>query len=165
VIPIVFHFDGQEFKPVPFPLKQAAFAGIAQIASNDAWIVGRGGPNPTLTAHWDGKVWTVVPSPGAGTGTSSQLTGVSAISSTDVWASGIVQLLGNSGGFLNLVEHWDGKSWTVSPIPSSQAQFDVLKAALAFPSGNVFMAGSRLHCVNHFCAGFDSVVFHTKQGN
>ncbi len=156
-VPVVMHFDGRKFTKVPFPVRGVALSGIAEIANNDAWIVGSNGF--PLTAHWDGKVWTVVPSPHAGT--SSGLTGVSAISSTDLWASGDVT---DQRGFSNLVEHWDGKRWTISPIPSPKGGFDELSAVIAFPSGSVFVAGTGLHCDGNFCGGFDSVVFHTTQG-
>lgn len=156
-IPVVMHFDGQTFTQMPFPGKGVALSGIAEIASNDAWIVGSNGF--PLTAHWDGKVWKKVPSPGPGT--ASGLTAVSALSSTDLWASGDVK---DRRGFSNLVEHWDGKRWTISPIPSPVGGFDELSAALAFPSGSVFVAGTALHCDITGCGGFDSVIFHTTQG-
>src|SRR5207248_3279171 len=66
---------------------------VAAISTNDAWAVGSysdqqfAGPNQTLTEHWDGSAWSVVPSgnPGA---SDDVLLGVAAVSPDDVWAVG-----------------------------------------------------------------------------
>jgi hypothetical protein len=159
--PVVMHFDGQQFTQVPFPGTKLDIGGIAEIAANDAWIVGSNGS--AMTAHWDGKAWTVVPSPGAGI--FSGLTGVSAISSTDIWASGDIEDTKKGVlSFLYLIEHWDGKSWTISPIPATKGGFDSLFGVQAFPSGSVFVAGSALECAGNNCFGFTPAIFHTTQG-
>jgi hypothetical protein len=159
--PIVMHFDGREFKRVAFLGTKLDFGGITAITTDDAWIVGTNGS--TLTAHWDGQVWKVVPSPGVGI--FSSLTGVSAISSTEVWASGRSEESKNGNLLFNyLVEHWDGKSWTISPVPATKGGFDIFFGAQAFPSGNVFMVGSALDCIGVNCLGFAPAVFHTTQG-
>lgn len=158
--PLVIHFDGKQFTPVPFPGNRLNLAGITMIATDDAWITGSDGT--TLAAHWDGKAWTRVPTPTAGQ--SSGLRGVSAISSTNVWAAGSFHEPNVIGA--NLVEHFDGKIWTISPIqPSTLGGFNGLVDALAFSDGNVFLAGSELQCQGTFCDGFASVIFHTSQGN
>ena len=46
-------------------LPVSALRGIAAIAPDDVWAVGRmrkEGEWMTLIEHWDGKVWSVVPS-------------------------------------------------------------------------------------------------------
>jgi len=159
--PIVWHFDGSQFTPVPFPVADASIGGITQITSNDAWIVGSNGT--ALTVHWDGTAWTEVPNPGGGAGTVTGLSQAAAVSSTDIWASGDLTFAG--GGFFNFAEHWDGTSWTVSPIPTSEQEFDELNAALAFPNGHVYLAGTRIGpCNQQTCGVFDSVVFRTTKG-
>src|SRR5947209_4829204 len=55
---------------------------IAALSSADIWAVGNV-ESQTLTMHWDGSQWSIVPSPSAGT-----LYGVAAVSSTNVWAAG-----------------------------------------------------------------------------
>jgi hypothetical protein len=45
-----------------------------------------GGTNATLTEHWSGSAWTVVPSPAPGT--LSLLRSVRGTSPSDVWAVG-----------------------------------------------------------------------------
>jgi hypothetical protein len=88
------------------------------------WAVGssfRGNPNPTQTLieHWNGKRWSIVPSPVLG-GT-ARLNGVDAFSSRDVWAVGIFSPTSTTTGVL--IEHWDGKQWNVVPSPAEAVPF------------------------------------------
>ena len=65
--------------------------GTAVLSPCDAWAVGQSvdnGVTSTLTEHWDGAIWKVVPSPSPGNGTSVRLTSVRADSTGDVWAVG-----------------------------------------------------------------------------
>ncbi len=65
--------------------------GVTAASENDVWAVGGYTNNhvysQTLTEHWNGTGWKVVPSPNPGT-LSNQLQGVAAISTSDVWAVG-----------------------------------------------------------------------------
>jgi hypothetical protein len=65
--------------------------GVSMISANNVWSVGYyQGSNfvgLTLTEHWNGTQWSVVTSPSPGS-ISTQLAGVAAISSTNVWAVG-----------------------------------------------------------------------------
>jgi hypothetical protein len=56
------------------------------IAANDVWDVG-GSDGETLVEHWDGSIWSVVPSPNVGTGGNS-LSGVAVVGANDVWTVG-----------------------------------------------------------------------------
>jgi hypothetical protein len=58
--------------------------------------------------HWNGTRWTRVPSPSPGG--SSGLTGVSAPTGPDAWASGFY--IPAAGGEVTLLLHWNGTSWT-----------------------------------------------------
>ena len=87
---------------------------ISASSANDVWAVGFSGGYyywATLTEHWDGVSWSVVPSPDPGY---SQLYGVWAESANDVWAVGTYYL----GGYRTLVEHWDGSTWSIVPNPN-----------------------------------------------
>ena len=78
---------------------------------NDIWAVGYA-DYQTLTEHWDGFQWSIVPSPNVGYG--PQLSGVTALASNDVWA------VGSSNNYTTtLVLHWDGSSWSVVSSPNS----------------------------------------------
>src|SRR5579859_6470269 len=78
--------------PNPSTSTWSLLNGIAAISASDVWAVGGStlpGSNvgQTLTEHWNGKHWNVVPSPNEGTA-SNQLSSVAAISTNDVWAVG-----------------------------------------------------------------------------
>jgi hypothetical protein len=62
-------------------------------SGNDVWVVGYdpgsgGNPRQTVTMHWDGSAWSVVPSPNVGSG-SNELYGVRG-GGNDIWAVGNV---------------------------------------------------------------------------
>ena len=65
--------------------------GVTVLSPCDAWAVGfdldSGGMDKTLTEHWNGSTWTVVPSPNVA-GLDNILNGVRAESPTDIWAVG-----------------------------------------------------------------------------
>jgi hypothetical protein len=121
-----------------------SFSGVAMNSPTDIWAVGSTtasifGPGATLAEHWDGTRWTVVPTPNAGQQTSQQLSGVAAVSSTDVWAVGQVSGLVGPGPSA-LILHWDGATW--SPITSpSIGSGSSLNAVSAVSSTDVWAAG------------------------
>ena len=68
----------------------------------------------TLVESWDGRTWTVVPSPDVVGADQSVLTGVSCLSVATCFA------VGSSGAGPSskmLVESWDGKAWSIDPSP------------------------------------------------
>src|SRR5690348_15048662 len=67
-----------------------------------------------LTEHWDGVQWNVVPNPNPPGTQVSNLNGVSAVSSNDVWAVG---RWGDGSYDHTLMKHWDGVQWSVVPSP------------------------------------------------
>jgi len=89
---------------------------VAIESACDAWAVGfqtGSATNATLTEHWDGTAWTVVPSPAPGS--YSVLRSVRGTSPSDVWAVGSYD-----AGTMNktLILHWDGHAWTRVTSPS-----------------------------------------------
>ena len=159
---VILHFEGQKFSNVAFPsLSSVSLGEIAAIAPNDAWVVGAkassGVGETTLTAHWNGKRWTIVPSPNATA--ANALGGVSAISSTDVWAVGCGLCGSDAGLGTILVEHWDGSQWTINPTPLI-GNGDIFSSILALSSGDVFVAGT----VSGQGAFADNLVLHGKEG-
>ncbi len=88
---------------------------VAAVSANDAWAVGIDATFQTLIKHWDGKAWSVVPSPNPGTNF-NHLFGVAALSATDAWAVGRTA---NSDPLdrwpKGLMERWDGTQWSALP--------------------------------------------------
>src|SRR5439155_15840401 len=116
--------------------------GATAISPDDIWAAGYAFSNAdfvghTLTLHYDGTSWSVVPSPDAGLG--DLLYGVSASSSTDVWAVG--QYADLDQNVHALTEHWDGTSWTVVP-GADVGTGSFLFAVSSTPTGNAWAVGS-----------------------
>jgi hypothetical protein len=100
---------------------------VSGVSADDAWAVGRSG-NPgyvqavTLIEHWDGRHWSIVPSPNrggdGGRPPNSELHGVVAITHRDAWAVG------------DLLAHWDGSAWDSAPMPPGDTMtlYDVAAA-------------------------------------
>src|SRR5258708_98774 len=110
------HGAGLHVVRSPFISNSSLDAAVI-IADNDIWAVGfigaGSGPFQTLAEHFDGTSWSIVSSP-AFSGVSG-LTGVSADSSTDVWAGGDLTW----GGPTSL--HWHGQAG--SQIPTAPLRF------------------------------------------
>jgi hypothetical protein len=122
---LIEHFDGNVWSVVPSPSPgalQNILYGVAAISDSDVWAVGAeqdaNGPWHTLTEHWDGSSWSVVNAVDAGS-SGNQLYAVKALASNNVYAVG--QQAG--AGFPNqaLIEHWNGRAWSVvsSPVDAS----------------------------------------------
>jgi hypothetical protein len=92
---------------------------VAAISGTDVWAVGgeqdSNGLWHTLTEHWDGSSWAVVPAVDAGI-SGNQLYAVKANASNDVYAVG--QQAGAAFPNQSLIEHWDGKAWSVISSPA-----------------------------------------------
>jgi hypothetical protein len=133
------HWDGSSWTIVPSP-NQGVFSqlgGVGGIATNDLWAVGSFieepgfHPSRTLTEHWDGTEWTVVPSPSL-QGLDA-LNAVSAVATDDVWAVGQDSLPNP------LFLHWDGQAWSlVDPPPDAGPQH----AVVALATNDVWSAGA-----------------------
>jgi hypothetical protein len=88
--------------------------GVVATSATNAWAVGSyrtAHRIKTLIEHWDGKAWTVQPSPNSScfhpSPPTNELNGVAATSSTNAWAVGFCGKPFSSAK--TLVEHWDGK--------------------------------------------------------
>jgi hypothetical protein len=70
--------------------------------------------------HWNGTKWTVVPSPNQSetAGSLNVLTGVTAISGSDLYAVGFFANAATGGQDETLVEHFDGHAWSIIPSPT-----------------------------------------------
>jgi hypothetical protein len=102
---------------VSSPQIDGQLLATAVIADNDIWAVGFSDQVPappvvdsTLAEHFDGRSWSIVPTPSLPSG-NAQFLGVAGAASNDVWAVGFSP----SGA---LVEHWDGTSWSIVSSPA-----------------------------------------------
>jgi hypothetical protein len=139
---LIEHWDGSSWQVVPSPNHQNAdhyVYGVAAVAPDDVWAVGRyeplGGGSPTLVLHWDGKSWSIVPSPNPAT--YNGLYAVAAASATDVWAVGYYFTEATQR---TLIEHWDGKSWSIVSSPNVGTGRNLLAAVTVVPNSQAVWA-------------------------
>lgn len=148
------HWDGTAWKAVPVPMpsdskSSSVLQGIDAVSANDVWAVGYyqswNGEEflgeVTLTVHWNGKEWSVIPSPNISPGNDplrttaiNHLWAVTAISANDVWA------VGTSAG-RTLTMHWNGKEWSIVPTPDTQDN-DYLISVVATSANDVWATGT-----------------------
>lgn len=145
---LIEHWNGNHWSVVPSPNPAGktwvVLNGVAAISANDIWAVGHSGdpssiPLQTLTEHWDGTRWSIIPSPSPGTYNGNVLNAVDGVAANDVWAVGWYQSgpTGQEGGALTL--HWDGKAWTVVPNSSRWPLYGVT----AISSNDVWAVGEQ----------------------
>ena len=126
---LVQHYDGTAWSVVASPspgAQQNILYGVSSVAEGDAWAVGTqkdaSGVWHTLTEHWNGSAWSVVPAVDTGS-SGNNFYAVAAISSTSVYATG--QQSGTGFPSPALAEHWNGSSWSVLSTPSDSGGSDL----------------------------------------
>lgn len=160
---LIAHWNGSTWMRVRSPNvadENNQLTSISALSANDIWVVGTSngyqGSLLTLTEHWDGSHWSIVPSPNP-SHTANALSSVAAASSNDVWAVGTLRptppptTLISSEGYKSardrvtietngLIEHWDGQSWQVVSFPKL-GQHQILVSISAYSSQDVWAAG------------------------
>ncbi len=143
--PLIESWNGKTWQFVASPTfgSGGVLNGIAAISANDIWAVGTEFkphlPNGKgLTEHWNGTAWSVVGNPGH-SGSGSVLYGVTAFSTSDVWAVGVYYANINKSKFYTFSEHWNGTAWGIvnSPAPTVSA----FTGAAAVSSNDVWAVG------------------------
>jgi hypothetical protein len=143
---LAYHFDGEVWTRVdsPNPADRAnKFEAICALGPNDIWAVGSqfmtGVGYHTLTAHWDGVGWTLVPSPNRPiAGSWNFLWDVEANGPDDVWAVGMNII---STVLYPHAMHWDGSAWTYAQLPDVAFSSRVDGLAL-LPDGSAWAVGA-----------------------
>jgi hypothetical protein len=118
--------------------------GVSALNEKDAWVVGASHQGTdlwrTLALRWDGGQWQVVPS--RNVGPISALNAVVALAEVNAWAVGESSTGSKGSGSRPLIEHWDGKAWTIVPVAGVQA--GTLNAVSALSRDDIWAAGSSL---------------------
>jgi hypothetical protein len=145
---IVLHFDGTSWTRIDTQT-QVTLGSVTALSPTDVWAVGsvieayddNGDVSSARAAieHWDGSQWQEVPSldPRPGGQGISGLSGVAAISPTDIWAVGL------PGSGNTLTEHWDGTSWSIIPSPDPTPNRDGVFAVTSLSDGTVAAVGNQ----------------------
>ncbi len=119
--PLTEHWNGSQWSIVSSPNKSAGVRlfGVTATSSNDIWAVGlyaivsNGSEYFALIEHWNGSQWHIVYSPQQPQNDS--LAGISAVSSTDIWAVGATY--GIYPHVMTLTIHGDGTHWNIVSSP------------------------------------------------
>ena len=142
---LIEHWDGSAWHRVKSPNAGTpaggSLSGVAAIAAGDVWAVGsfgQGAPGRTLTEHWDGATWSVVPSPNKGAFPNA-LSAVAAVAPDDVWAVGTWF----TKAFVDrtLILHWDGAAWHRLKSPNVGQVENDLTSVAAIAADDVWAVG------------------------
>jgi hypothetical protein len=147
--PLIEHWNGSAWSVVASPtLAQGAqLTGVKAISASDAWAVGwqknSAGALLTLALHWNGSAWGIVSTPNLSTAYGSQnvLRGVTALSSSNVWAGGMWENGSTGSQHRTLTLHWNGSSWSVVSSPTPGKSGELLGITSDAASGRLFGAG------------------------
>lgn len=144
---LAHHFDGTRWTAFPLPnvgTEENVLLGVSMPAPGSAWAVGYfvNGKfqQETLVEHFNGSVWSVVPSPSPGA-LQNILFGVTAISDADVWGVGADQ--DANGLWHTLTEHWNGTAWSVVNAVDQGSTGNQFYAVQALATNNVYAVGQQ----------------------
>lgn len=138
---LIEHWNGTSWSIVSSPNVPGlsnTLQAISVISSNDIWAVGYATDsnfnNFTLTLHWNGSAWSIVPSPIL---EDDLLFSVDAVASNDVWAVGR-----SFQEARTLIIHWDGRNWSIIPSPNGSGEDNILFGVAAVASNDVWAVGN-----------------------
>ncbi len=150
--PLAEHYDGTRWSITPTPAPAGALSsallGVACASPNGCIATGVSRrarhPESTLVEHFDGRGWSIQPTPNPSGRTASRLTGVSCASSRSCSAVGLWYLPDRSSAEVPLAEHLSGTRWSIQRTPD--------------PSGSTYGQFGGVACAPHTCTavGFDT---------
>ncbi|MEY9895251.1 hypothetical protein ABIA31_008940 [Catenulispora sp. MAP5-51] len=139
------HWNGSTWQvtPTPSPTGNAdVLNGVADVSPSAAWAVGYSqtstGTTTALIEQWNGTKWTRVPGGTSATSSAETLNAVVAVSATNVWAVG-EHFDSSAGGFVGLIEHFNGTAWSIVPNPDTYTSQGIQHS---IPSFNAVVANS-----------------------
>jgi hypothetical protein len=147
---LIMHYDGRSWQTMPnqvsVPSTFVAHNGLKSItalSATDIWAVGsvtdRLSVTRPLIQHYDGRTWTrVAAAPAPPNSTHYSLSGVAAVSATDIYAVGGVSF--NDLTEASIVERWNGRAWSQVTVPHSTAADDGLNGVAVTPGGSPIWA-------------------------
>jgi hypothetical protein len=165
---LTLHWNGSSWTRVASPNKVSGLDntlyGVSGSSPNDIWAAGAytrppdNDPNTadyvdqTLTMHWNGSGWAIIPSPNPGTppaafgnpGGNQDLFGVVSRAPNDAWAVGTWAYVPEDQGVIpiyhTMVLHWDGARWNDNAYDTVGGTYAELDDVVSL--GGVWAAGS-----------------------
>lgn len=156
---LIESWDGSAWSIVPSPNQgddDNGLSDVSAISSTDVWAVGYYvsgiGVAQTLTEHWDGSAWQIVPSANTTDLQDNQLYAVKAVAANDVWAVGFAS--DETGRTATLTEHWDGTTWSIVGSPNVGEDDNTLVDLTTISSTDAWAVG-------YYYSGSGSQIVHT----
>lgn len=147
---LIEHWDGKQWSVVKSPNPGSILnelSGVATVSPNDVWAVGDSFTNnnkgkvwQTLIEHWDGSQWGIVASPNPGS-YESHLYSIKVVAANNIWAVGFFSN-NSQGPSQGLVEHWDGRQWSVVTSPNSGLMGNLLIGLGVVAANDMWAVGS-----------------------
>jgi hypothetical protein len=149
-LPLIGHWTGGRWKSVdaPYPKNSDddALYAVSALSPSDVWAVGiyeyPGYTDQPLAEHWNGSTWTIdnplIPLDSVDV----KILTISAVSASNIWIAG--QFEGNDFTEYNVVEHWNGRRWSISKAlnPSQKYDQNYMYGVSALSDGSVWAVGS-----------------------
>ncbi|MDP9329709.1 MAG: hypothetical protein M3P11_03560 [Actinomycetota bacterium] len=149
---LILHWDGATWSQVTSPnpsLNVNGLSAVTAISASNVWAVGTYYNDSTLKTdtlvlHWNGTKWSKAQSPNPSA--VNALYGVSAFSSSDVWAVGSQSSSNEPGSpSYTLVLHWNGTKWSKVASPRPSSTFNVVRGVSAVDGSNAWAVGSYIN--------------------
>jgi hypothetical protein len=144
---LVEHWNGSAWSVVPSPnvgSSDSVLDTVMAHGANDVWATGsyncKTGICRSLSEHWNGTKWAIVPSPNSGT-SSNALNGAASAAKNDVWMLGDFF---NGTTFRTLTEHWNGTKWSIIRSANMGPNQTDLTGGAAVNSNDVWAVGQWL---------------------
>jgi hypothetical protein len=138
---LVEHWDGTSWSIVSSSaFGNGILTGISADSANDIWAVGRSfAGSGAATLHFDGTNWNAVANPKFRYGV-MDLSAVTALSPTNAWAVGQGKFC-SLCNFHDVIEHWDGTSWSLVSGPIPNAKSSILVGVAAVSANDIWSVG------------------------
>ena len=127
---MTLHWDGAswvEVAPPDVSGQPEKLSAVSALSSQAAWAVGstpsllpRSGLPLPFISFWNGHNWTNMPIPAVFNTSYGELSGVTALDASNVWAVGYIY--DDSKGQRPLVMQWNGTAWNIAPLPAALAK-------------------------------------------
>ncbi len=159
-LPLAEHWNGSTWSVVPTPDVHAYLFSVTCTGASNCWAVGStlDGNKNLLTGiiiHWNGSRWSEVRRTSSGQ-PFDQFDSVTCSGPSDCWAVGfsgpdqiqynlIPGVYPEVSGSEALVEHWNGSTWTISPLPPAATPLgQYLSAVNCTGSSNCWAVGATM---------------------
>ncbi len=160
---LTLHWDGAFWSIVPSPDVEfgVPLEGVVAIGPNDVWAVGSTGDpgsldSSTVTMHWDGVSWTIVPSPNPGRNSVDRLYAIDGLASNDLWAVG--EYWNQNQVPEPLIMHWNGARWALAPNSCAGG----LSGITVLAANDIWAVGDAVTC--HYDGSFWTLVESPQPG-